>query len=652
MQETIPRLMIVLSMMPLFCACGLSDNSAAVPPLADEVKKTSVETRPVEASDEDVFRELTTIQVPLPDVNTLSIAEKRAVYFLNRAAETAADVRLARAPSDVARAQMVLSGILAAEDRVPPSIFQKVSDYSALFLLSDGPRDAWTGQFLMPRFIPGELAAAAQGALAGGVDFGLDSFSGTDLGANRLELLDQFLASLRPVLFGKQVDAKTVLSTNGDGAKGGGSPPPANRSGAEAVRELLVSLKADERMPLEDLVVFLETGDEARYAAYLREWQKKIYAHELVAVFEGNGDAVSGSGVSGRFEMIAAVMDPDRTPIVQKVAKKADYFERNLPGNAMFKRPLKSLVPPSAAAYFVTAAAPWSASLDAGAYTYPLPQTLSAFRGNKALLFLHAASLREAAFGEALAEAFSSDKDTLFLRRKWRSVASSAFLILKHVIGCQAGTRRIKSVDPGSEGIAVSGPLSILSEIHSDLVALHFAFDPVSIELGLIPEAECARAVLAQYVSRFLEQAVFDTASGDIRDRQMTAVRVVTRGLLRSGAVSVDRVDGRFYVAVRDVDAARKSVEAQLAEAQRMISLGEAGDAQSLIDTDGAPLPQAWRADAAERLRTIGVRANYAYLFSTANAKKDASGKIEDVLFTLPASLLEWTASRSRRIHK
>lgn len=658
MNETCHRWMIALGIVPMLWACGPTDKAAAPPAPSIKSKPSGVETGTEAEPESDIFSDVTVIPVPLPEADKRSLDDKIAIYLFSRAQDAAEAIRADLAPPAVFRTRTVLSGILAAKSRVPPAVFQKVKDYSDLFLLSDGPLDAWTGTSLRPRFIPGELAAAAQGALAGGVDLGLESFTGADLGANRLEQLDQFLTSLRPVLFGTSGAGEVPSAAKMESRQGSGTPAPepVSQSGADAIRALIGLsggvLGAEEQAPLAALADFLETGDPARHAAYLREWQKNVYDHELIAFFEGAEGTSAAGDASGRFEMIAAVMDTDRTPLVQKVAKKVDYFERNLPGNAMFKRPLKSLVPPSAGAYFVIAAAPWSQVLDTGAFTYPLPGMTAVSRDTKALLFLYAASAREAAFGEAIAEAFSPDKETLFLRRKWRAAALSAFLILKNVIGSQAGTRKNKGVNAPSQTSAFSGPLSILAEIHSDLVALHFAFDPVSVELGLIPEPECARALLAQYVSGFLEQSEGAAAPGGLRERQRTAVRVVTRGLLRSGAVSVEQVEGRFYVVVHDVEAARKSVEAQLAEAQRMISLGESGDAQLLIDTDGGPLPKLWREDAVQRLRAAGIRPKYAYLFPMLDAQKDAAGKIVDVHFTLSTSLADWIASRSRRFRK
>jgi hypothetical protein len=312
----------------------------------------------------------------------------------------------------------------------------------------------------------------------------------------------------------------------------------------------------------------------------------------------------------------------------------------------MFKRPLKNIAQPVAAAYFVAAAPPWSAPVRAGAFSHPLPAVQPTTAGTKTLLFINAALAREKAFGESIAKAFSADEETLFLRLKWREAALCAYLILKNVIGYQAGLRKFQ-VDKTSRNQNRLGVVpGILEEVHADLVALHFAFDPESQAMGLIPETECARALLAAYAGQILEQAGEAADSSSLFGRQVIARRIVVRGLLKSGAASVDLIDGHFYVIVKDVEAARESIKLQLGEVQRMISLNSAGEAQSLVDTDGGPLPKTWQQDAEKRLEQIGIYPKTAYLFSMFSAKKDLSGKIEDVVAAVPESLAAWISKR------
>ncbi len=644
MTESTLHLSLVLGLAFAMLGCGPHEaKDAPSPSPKGSAPKPAAPEEPA-AEDADPFGDIESVTCPLPDFDRLDPASRRTVYLLGRAAQTDATVRAARSDIAASRARALLSSILAAKSRVPKQVFDKIESYALRFRLSDGTQDAWTGERIRPRFIPGELAAAAQAVLDSGIDIGLDEFNHADLGANRLEQLDQYLAALRPVLFGAppktsgDIDVQKEPDTDGKTAA-------TSKAAAEAVRRLLPFLDEGERVPLRELAAFFETGNPDRYFTYLAASEKKAFARELVATFDGRG-APSADGLTGRFLMIAATTDPDRTPLVEKVAKKVDYFERNLPGNAMFKRPLKTLLPPAAAAYFVIEAPPYADALEAGAYTLPLPRRLADGRHYKAMLFSNTVSNKERRFAERRAAAFSPDEPTKFLRVKWREAALSAFSILKNVIGYQAGTRKGAAADADPLKTTVTPLLSVLEEVHADLVALYFSFDAESHALGLIPETECARAVLVEYTARFLEHAEVPGDMASPRGRRILAERVVTRGLLRSDAISVDPLNGHFQVVVRDEEAALKSLEAQLAEAQRILSLGDLGAAQTLVDTDGGPLPKIWREDVEKRLDEIGVRPKTAYLFPVLTAEKNKQGEIVNVTADVSVSLSERLTGR------
>ena len=592
--------------------------------------------------DTTAIADIATVPIHFPTLSKLPQDEQVRLYRLARAEAAARRFRDARAPKMEARAQTVLSGILKAKSRVPVSIFQKVGRYAEQYRLHGGPRDAWTGDRLRPAFIPGELAAAAQAALESGVDLGLDDYEDADLGANRLELLDRYLGSLRPVLYGTPSAAPAPQTAPAPKVGDTDAPLPSSPKASSAVQALIAVLPPDEAAALKPLTDLFQTGDPTRYTAYLNAWVKAARTHELVAFFdETSNTGTYGTDVlPGRFQLIAAVQDADHTPMVQKIARKASYFERLLPGNAMFKRPLKSIVPPATAAYRVIAADPWSEAIDAGAFSYPVPWFAQNGRDAKVLLFLDAAQAREKATGEAVAAAFSADEPTRFLRLKWRETTRTAFLVLKNVIGYHAGTR--KSDATGDR--ALSQLKGIWEEIHADLVALHFSVDAEVAASGLVPEPECARALLLGYVSGLLEQAIDATEESSLRYRRAAARRVVVRGLLKSGAVSVDRVDGHFQVLLRDEAAARKNIEEQLAEAARILALGALDDAQSIVDTDGGPLPKSWRTDAVARLSAAGVAPKNAYLFSRIIAAEDAAGNPASISAEPVGSLSQWIA--------
>ena len=121
------------------------------------------------------------------------------------------------------------------------------------------------------------------------------------------------------------------------------------------------------------------------------------------------------------------------------------------------------------------------------------------------LLFTNILDAEDNLLKDAMVEMFSPDGPSRGRLSKWRRAAATAFWALKTVIGFELGTRKPVSGEPRFR--MQSDVLAIVAEIHADLAALHFVFDPKIRELGLVPETECASAVLDGYFSRFLIEA-------------------------------------------------------------------------------------------------------------------------------------------------
>ena len=99
------------------------------------------------------------------------------------------------------RIKGMIEQILLNDAGIPSSIRRKLEDYARLMWLNKGVEDLRTGDRLRPRFIPGELAAAANIALANGAAIDMPKAAGTSLEANRIEELEGLLAIVRPEIF-------------------------------------------------------------------------------------------------------------------------------------------------------------------------------------------------------------------------------------------------------------------------------------------------------------------------------------------------------------------------------------------------------------------------------------------------------------------
>ncbi len=631
--------LLLLSIAALFGGCEpIALNGCSSKPEQEESASVKQE-QPQTKSDpllNDLFDDITAVPLSIPDFAQFTIKQKKALYYLAEAEKTVNTLRLTTTDTAGIRLNNVLQAVSDVSSKVPSEIMFKIKQYSDSFFLNNGPNDAWTFERIRPSFIPGEFAAAAQIALTEGNDLGLDTVAEKELGYNQLERLDRFLVSLRPVLFGsiKDTESKEEKESSQNMAA------VFTQQKVSVLKKISVLLSMNDSSSINALSSFLLTKDIVEYTKYIEHMNKPGVLCELALSPKSVDFLAEDTKLTEQFHVIAVCIDEDSSLSVKKAANEVAYYERTLPGNAMFIRPRKNISPPNVQAYFVVSTPPWSEVVDQGALTYG-----NRFTTTKTMLFLNAALSREKTIGEALARAFSFDDETLALRLKWREAALSAFLILKYAVGYQAGTR--KSGTSAAISDFGSSPLrNVLSEIHSDLAALHFAFDQKSVELGLIPEPECADALLLIYVSRILEEALQSGNPNIGSGAQVVARRIVFRGLQESGVIAVKRHNEHYYVQILDYGAARNHIASRLGDLQRMISLDLLNETQTLIDKDGGPLPNAWQKDVESVMQRIGVKNKTAYLSPVLNAQIDENDNIVDVTVTLPSTISEWAAAK------
>jgi hypothetical protein len=153
------------------------------------------------------------VPVEVREFKKLSLSAKKRIYHHTLAAlEGDAVYYHQLGPMNIV-IKRVLDGIEEAGTKVPVQLRRKIEPYSKLFMIHHGNYDSATGEKILPIFIPGELAAATQIAINAGIDLGLDDFRGAELGANKLEQLEAFLAAIRPWIFDRDF-APTRSQTN------------------------------------------------------------------------------------------------------------------------------------------------------------------------------------------------------------------------------------------------------------------------------------------------------------------------------------------------------------------------------------------------------------------------------------------------------
>jgi hypothetical protein len=631
----------------LVIACA--KDKTAVPPekkaaaAAPRKKNDEAEASGPQSSPEKVVLMGAAGAIPLeiPDFDTLDLTAKKRLVAMTEATAGIEAVNFAMAGSDVLRARTVIKGILKAGNRVPDSIREKLLPYADRFFLNVGPLDTFTGARIRPGFIPGELAAAAKAALDSGIDLGIEAFEGADLGANRLEQLEALLASIHDVIFGPKKGEDAPLPEETDDTQvEDADRKDADQKVFEASLERVTgplaasvaALEGAEKETREALLQYAAEPSDDRFSTFVGKYlDLPLGETELFLGPIGPARAsAEGDASVRRFEGVVAVADRDEGNLLTRLTAEIPELERRLPGNAMFRRSKKDIVLPQVAAFHLVTAQPFGA-ISLPLFRFPGPAARMVGAPSKVMIFTNVLDAEDKALGDVLASMLSATGEARSRISKWRRAAATAFWTLKATVGYELGTRK----QPGDPVKPVlrwqSSPLAVVAEMHADLAALHFAFDPKVRAIGLVPEPECGLAVLDGYLARFLSEAPIDPDLETAVGRSIVARRIVVRQLMEAHGVGVSKEDGHYVVTVEDEDTLRTGIAHLLADAQRMVSLREEKTGARLIEEKGVALPRTWREDVSKRFASLGLPVQWTFLYPELKAFRDDSGAINRV---------------------
>lgn len=582
-------------------------------------------------------------------VDALDTSSKRLVFQYYLAALEADDAHFSRYGADVLRVKTILDGISQYSKGVDGTLLDKITPYARRFYLNYGPIDQWSGRRIRPTFIPGELAAATQMAMKAGANLGVEEFEGADLGANRLEQLEAFLGSVRPVIFG-QVTPRLPTAKTGEGQ---GAPPEAPGSHPDLqepvwlcnlngpLRAALPLLKdPEEKRLVESLLSSSEEADQPELSAYFKRWLAGR-AKVSLALAAGQEPTV-----------LVGIRDDEQSAILSRVGDEVAYFERNLPGNAGFRRLRKDIVKSNIGVYNLIVAT------GAAGHASRIWHTVLPFRlgleglPQRSMIFSNLLDAAEGVYGDRVISAFSYDDETRYRRTKWRSAGTRAFLALKHVLGYSAGVKKTnapvgqmpKPLNAGDEA-----PLRLLDELRSDLVALYYSGDSRVIELGLVPEEECGVAILDEYTSGLIERSVSHGLMPNLPEETVIAQRIVIRYAIEKGAAEVSQKDGHVYARVVDAAALKGAVSSLLGEVIRISAAGDTASLKALEEQYGRPIREVWKKDAMERFEALDLPAKLAFVYPALKPELGVKGEVKDVQVLLPKDPLDALTGRTGR---
>jgi dipeptidyl-peptidase-3 len=224
---------------------------------------------------------------------------------------------------------------------------------------------------------------------------------------------------------------------------------------------------------------------------------------------------------------------------------------------------------------------------------------------------------------------------------KHAEFASALTTDMHEVIGHASGRQSARLTEPPQAYIKEY--FSALEEGRADLVGLYFIADPKLVELGIIPAADHADVVRAEYESytrNALVQLRRIREGNQIEEDHMRNRQMIVRWLMANTKAIEQRTrDGKTYLVMVDPEAFRAGVGRLLAEVQRIKSEGDYAAAKALFDAHGVRFDPALRDEVVRRVDALNLPSYTGFVMPVLTPVRAADGSITDVTISYPMDL-------------
>ena len=337
------------------------------------------------------------------------------------------------------------------------------------------------------------------------------------------------------------------------------------------------------------LIDYYTSGELADFDKYSIKWVTECegqidFINGFIEVY---GDAL---GLKGSWEGIVHYKDLEATRRTKTISSNAQWFEDHSPVDKRFrKKVVKGIT-----ANVVCAAMLGGDEYPASAIGINLPNAdwIRAEYGSKSVTISNLTSAYNmAAKGNGLIDEFVIDAQTRELIENFGSLTDELHTDLHECLGHGSG-KLLSGVDPDS----LKNYGNTIEEARADLFGLYYMADRKLLELGLLKSEE---AFKAQYYS-YIMNGLMTQLARIKPDKQIEEAHMQNRALIAWWAYEIGKSDKvielvqlpdgkakalKTFVRINDYAALRQIFAQQLAEIQRVKSMGDFNRAKELVET-------------------------------------------------------------------
>lgn len=337
-----------------------------------------------------------------------------------------------------------------------------------------------------------------------------------------------------------------------------------------------------QRKTIATLIDYYKTGDLKTFDDYSIIWAEDTASQVdfINGFIESYGDPL---GMTGAWESIVNFKNNEASRRTEVLSADAQWFEDNSPVDPRFKKDKVKGV----SAKVITAAILAGDSYPSTPIGINLPNSnwIRAAHGSKSVTLENITQAYDAAsHGNGFNEEFVIDEPTRKLLDDYLFITDNLHTDLHECLGHGSG-KLLPGVDPD----ALKAHGSTLEEARADLFALYYLADPKLVEIGLLDNPEAYKAEYYKYILNGMMTQLMRIEPGkDVEEAHMRNRKLIAEWAYEHGrdANVIEKVKkaGKTYIKINDYEALRNLFGQLLTEVQRIKSEGDYAAGRDLVE--------------------------------------------------------------------
>lgn len=384
-----------------------------------------------------------------------------------------------------------------------------------------------------------------------------------------------------------------------------------------------------QRRVICSLINYYKSGDLREFNRYCIDWvgEDGSYVDFINGFIEVYDDPL---GMKGTWESLVEYRDIEGTNRTKLISGNAQWFEDNSPVDPRFKKKKVTGV----SANVICAAMLGGGEYPSTAIGINLPNAdwIRARYGSKSITISNIISAyNEASRGNGFDEEFVIDSETRKMVEEYGDICDVIHTDLHECLGHGSG-QLLPGVDPD----ALKAYGNTIEEARADLFGLYYEADRKLVELGLLPDENAYKVAYYTYMMNGLLTQLARIGKGNnIEEAHMRNRALIARWCYEHGkednVVELVGVNGKTYVRINDYVMLRQLFARLLAEIQRIKSEGDYAAARDIVENYAVRIDPVLHDEIIARYNALGIPPYKGFINPVLRPETDAEGRITDI---------------------